>query len=136
VSIDKEQIIADLYNSFNARDIDGVLENLAPEVDWPNGMTGGREHGRAAVRRYWENQWKEINPRVEPMQMETTPDGKVHVRVQQVVTGLDGAILQNKKLEHVFTFDGPFVSRMDIIDRDPHPDDDEDEDGDGDGGDG
>ena len=52
-----------------------------------------------------------------------------------VVTGLDGAFLQNKKLEHVFTFEGPFVSRMDIIDRDPHPDDDEDEDGDGDGGD-
>ncbi len=46
-----------------------------------------------------------------------------------------GKILENKKIEQVFGFDGVFINRIDVIDRDPNPDDDEDEDGDGDGGD-
>jgi hypothetical protein len=66
------------------------------------------------------------------MQMVTTADGEVHVRVQQVVTAGDGKILENRKLEQVFGFVGVFINRIDVIDRDPAPDDDEDEDGDGD----
>ena len=45
----------------------------------------------------------------------------------QLVKGLDGAILQNKKLEHVFTFDGAFVKRMDIVDTGEDDDADDDE---------
>ena len=127
MTVDKDQTIAAIYNAFNARDIDGVLNHLAPDVDWPNGMTGGREHGRAAVKSYWEKQWKEIDPRVEPLRIDVAPDGKAHVRVHQFVTAKDGAVLQDKKIEHVYSFDGPFVSRMDINDADPHPEDDGDD---------
>jgi len=127
MTFDERAIIATIYKAFNARDIDGVLNHLAPDVDWPNGMTGGREHGRAAVKSYWEKQWREIDPRVEPLRVDITPDGKAHVRVHQFVTAKDGAVLEDKKIEHVFSFDGPFVSRMDIVDRDPHPEDDEDD---------
>ena len=28
---------------------------------------------------------------------------------------LDGEILQNRQVEHVFEFDGPFISRMTIV---------------------
>src|SRR5258705_6728346 len=41
-------MLRELYASFNARDIDAVLARLAPDVDWPNGMEGGRVHGRDA----------------------------------------------------------------------------------------
>jgi ketosteroid isomerase-like protein len=125
---DREQTIAAIYRAFNARDIDGVLAHLAPNVDWPNGMTGGRERGRAAVKRYWEKQWREIDPRVEPLRVDIDGDGKAHVRVHQLVRAKDGTVLDDKKIEHIYSFDGPFVARMDIIDRDPHPEDDEDED--------
>ena len=91
-------------------------------------MTGGREHGRAAVRQYWKRQWREIDPRVEPMQIDFDNAGIAHVRVHQLVKSLDGAVLQDKKIEHVYTFDGPFISRMTIIDADPDPEADEDED--------
>ena len=69
-----------------------------------------------------------IEPRVEPLRIDIAPDGKAHVRVHQFVTAKDGTVLQDKKIEHVYTFDGPFVARMDIVDRDPHPEDDEDDD--------
>ena len=82
MTIDKEQLIAAIYNAFNARDIDSVLNHLVPEVDWPNGMTGGREHGRAAVRTYWEKQWREIdklNARLQALEQAAAVAG-VHLR--------------------------------------------------------
>ena len=120
-------VLMDVYRAFNARDIDAVLNHMVPDVDWPNGMTGGREHGRAAVRSYWERQWQEIDPRVEPMQIDFDATGKAHVRVHQLVKSPQGAILQDKKIEHVYEFDGPFISKMTIVDADPNPEADEDE---------
>jgi hypothetical protein len=44
------ELLAHTYAAFNGRDIDAVLAVMHPEVDWPNGMGGGRVHGQAAVR--------------------------------------------------------------------------------------
>lgn len=134
MTTDHHDVLMGMYSAFNDRDIEEAIEFLAPEVDWPNAATGGRVHGRAAVRAYWEKQWQEIDPRVEPLQIDTDADGKVHVRVHQFVRALDGAILEDRKIEHIFTFDGVFVSQMTIIETDPDPDTDEDDD-DSDGGD-
>ncbi|MGH9765311.1 MAG: nuclear transport factor 2 family protein, partial [Blastocatellia bacterium] len=56
-----QDLLSDVYNKFNARDIDAVLAALHPEVDWPNGWEGGRVHGHAEVRDYWTRQWKELD---------------------------------------------------------------------------
>jgi hypothetical protein len=120
------EALMNLYRAFNQRDIDVVLAHLAPGVDWPNGMTGGRVAGRDAVRAYWLKQWSEINPRVEPLDINTAVDGSVHVRVDQLVRSLDGKILDNKQIEHVYEFDGPFIKRMTIVDARKAEDDEED----------
>ena len=52
-----EELLRRAYAAFNARDIDGALALMHPDVDWPNGMEGGREHGHDAVRAYWERQF-------------------------------------------------------------------------------
>ena len=56
-----------MYAAFNARDIESVLATLHPDVDWANGMDGGRVLGRADVRAYWTRQFEVIDPRVEPV---------------------------------------------------------------------
>ena len=38
--------------AFNARHIDALLEQMTPDVDWPNAWEGGRLHGREQVRDY------------------------------------------------------------------------------------
>ncbi len=111
----RRAMLTDLYRSFNQRDIDGVLAHLAPGVDWPNGVTGGREHGREAVRAYWTRQWQERDPRVEPLAIDLDGEGRAHVRVHQLVRSPAGAILSDSKLEHVYEFNGPFVQRMTIV---------------------
>lgn len=131
MSIDREKIVAEFYEAFNHRDMEVMEAHLAPEVDWTT-ADGGLQRGRSTFRTYWQGAWQATDIRIEPMQMVTAADGSVHVRAQQVVTSPDGKILENKKIEQIFGFDGVFISQIEVIDRDPNPDD-EDEDGDGDG---
>lgn len=125
---DREEFLMEMYRAFNARDIDGALANLAPEVDWPNGWKGGRIHGRAAVRAYWQRQWAEIDPRVEPVKIDAASDGRLHVRVDQLIRDKAGKIIANGPVEHVYTFDGAFIRRMDIVELPPDNEDEDDED--------
>ena len=59
-------VLRAIYNCFNARDIDGVLDALTDDVAWANGMEGGYVHGREGVREYWTRQWAIVSPHVEP----------------------------------------------------------------------
>jgi hypothetical protein len=93
-----------------------VLEQMSAEVDWPNAWEGGRVHGREAVRVYWLRQWSEIDPIVEPQDFTTLPDGRVAVDVRQIVRSLDGALLGEADVRHVYAFDGDLVTRMDVED--------------------
>lgn len=103
------------YAAFNVRDIDAVLAQMADDVDWPNAWQGGRLRGRKEVREYWTRQWAEIDPAVEPLSLEPRPDGRVAVEVAQTVRSLDGALLDEGRVVHVYTFaDDGRVARMDV----------------------
>jgi len=56
---EEERALRQAYEAFNDRDIDGALALMHPDVDWPNGMEGGRERGRLAVRAYWMRQFRD-----------------------------------------------------------------------------
>ena len=102
------------YEAFNARDIDGALALMHSDVDWPNGMTGGRERGHAAVRAYWTWQFEQIDSHVEPIGFEVDSEGRIVVDVHQVVRNLEGAVLSDGRVRHVYTFRDGLVERMDI----------------------
>jgi hypothetical protein len=87
------------------------------DVDWPNGMEGGREHGHAAVREYWSRQFGMIDSHVEPTRMTDEPDGRVRVDVHAVVRDLDGNLLSESDIEHVYSFRDGLVSHMEIRER-------------------
>jgi hypothetical protein len=103
-----------LYAAFNERDIDAVLEAMADDVDWPNAWEGGRLRGHEAVRGYWTRQWAAIDPRVEPVAIEELADGRVAVDVEQVVMDLDGAVVSEGRVLHVYELRGSLITRMDV----------------------
>jgi hypothetical protein len=105
-----------MYAAFNARDIDVLLEQMTADVDWRNAWEGGRLHGRAEVRDYWTRQWSVIDPGVEPVAFNVRPDGRVAVEVDQVVRGLDGAVLAEGRVVHVYSFRDGLIARMDVED--------------------
>jgi hypothetical protein len=108
------ELVRQLYDGFNARNIDAVLAALAEDVVWANGLDGGHVHGREAVRAYWIQQWAAISPHVEPKQITHTADGATSVDVHLVVHDLKGALLLDETVLHVFRVEGGKVKRFDI----------------------
>jgi limonene-1,2-epoxide hydrolase len=103
-----------LYERFNARDIEAVLAILHSDVMWANGMEGGHVHGHDGVRTYWTRQWAMINPRVEPTGFSAGADGAFNVRVHQTVRDLDGKLLSDKTVVHIFRIEDGLIRRFDI----------------------
>ena len=42
---EREELLRGAYDAFNARDIERALVLMHRNVDWPNGMEGGRVQG-------------------------------------------------------------------------------------------
>lgn len=108
-----------VYQAFNARDIDAALAALHPQVDWPNGMEGGRLRGRDRVRAYWARQWSLIDPRVVPLRFEQDGAGRIMVDVHQIVRDLAGNTLSDRIVQHVYTIRDGLVEHMEIRDMNP-----------------
>lgn len=110
-------VLEQAYAAFNARDIEAALELMHPDVDWPNGMEGGRVAGRDAVRDYWTRQFQMIDSHVDPVSFTEADDGRIAVAVRQTVRDLDGKVLSEGLVTHVYTLRDGRVARMDIVSR-------------------
>ena len=114
--MDAEATLRQTYRAFNDRDVDGVLERMHPDVDWPNAWEGGRVVGRDAVRAYWTRQFEQISGQVEPESLSEEADGAVTVGVHQVVhDAKSGDVLSDSRLLHRYWFDDVgLVTRMEV----------------------
>jgi hypothetical protein len=107
-------IIKKAYTGFNNREIDTVLSIMHPDIHWPKAFEGGYVIGHEAVRDYWTRQWSEINPKVEPVAITERPDGKVEVEVDQLVKDMQGNILFNGTVKHIYVIKNNLLYSMDI----------------------
>jgi hypothetical protein len=117
--VDTERLLARTYAALNARDIEAVLTAMHPEVAWPNGMQGGIVLGHGGIRDYWTRQWGLIDPSVEPMGFSPTGDGRVVVKVHQVVRDLAGNILKDQVVRHMYAFEDDLIKSMEIRESEP-----------------
>ncbi|MEP6595486.1 MAG: nuclear transport factor 2 family protein [Ginsengibacter sp.] len=111
---DAEIILKSAYQHFNNRDIEATLSAMHADVDWPNGMEGGFEHGHEAVRNYWTRQWKMFDPHVDPVQFKLEEDGRINVTVHQVVHDIEGKLLVDQMIHHIYTIEGGLIKNMEI----------------------
>ena len=102
------------YAAFNARDIDAALAMMTPDVVWPKAFKGGFVRGPAEVRAYWTEQWREINPHVEPVAFYPEDAGHILVDVHQVVRDLAGAVLADEHVGHRFTLADGLIQAMEV----------------------
>ena len=111
---DESDLLSRMYDHFNARDMEKVLAAMHEDVVWANGMDGGYVQGREGARRYWTRQWGMISPHVEPLRFSAVPDGTITVEVHQTVRDLDGELLADKQVGHIFTIEKGLIRRFDI----------------------
>ena len=110
-----EHLIRDLYAAFNARDVDAVIAQLHPDVDWPNAWEGGRLQGHAAVRDYWARQFAAIDGRVEPVEItETATDGSRSPSSRP--SGHSTArLIADGRVGHVYTIRDGRIAHMEVV---------------------
>ena len=113
---DSRTVIEQAYTAFNRRDIDGALALMTEDVSWPKASEGGRVVGKDEIRAYWTRQWSEFDPRVEPLAITVGDEGKIRVRVHQLVKSLDGDVLSDSEVLHLFTLHGGLIAAMNIGD--------------------
>ena len=106
-------LLRNAYIAFNARDIDAALATMTQDVAWPRAFKGGFVEGHEAIRVYWTEQWREIDPHVEPMAFQCI-EGQICVTVHQVVRDLGGAVLADEETAHHFTLEGGRIRKMEV----------------------
>jgi ketosteroid isomerase-like protein len=109
-----DEFLKGVYERFNARDMETVLAAMTDDVVWANGMEGGHVHGRDGVRSYWTRQWAMVNPRVDPVGFSEGQDGEVVVEVHQVVHDLEGKLVVDQMVGHIFRLEDGRIKRFDI----------------------
>jgi hypothetical protein len=113
---DTKIMIEQAYSAFNKRDIDGALALMTQDVSWPKASEGGKVIGKEEIRAYWTRQWGEFDPYVEPLAMTEEDGGKIRVRVHQLVNSLQGDVLLDSEVLHVFTMKSGLIAAMDLKD--------------------
>jgi len=108
------EIIKTAYKGFNERKIDDVFAVMHHDVHWPKAFEGGYVIGYDAVRDYWTRQWSEINPIVEPVDINELANGKIEVEIDQLVKDLNGIVLFDGKVKHIYSFENNLIVSMDV----------------------
>ncbi|MFN6559087.1 MAG: nuclear transport factor 2 family protein [Nostoc sp. ChiSLP01] len=114
MSSNQQQFIQNLYDAFNKREIETIISFMQPDVKWANGLEGGFVYGRDAVREYWTNQFKIIQPQLEPLDYETDDDGRNVVTVHQIIKDLQGNLLADMTVQQIFTIENNLISLYEL----------------------
>jgi hypothetical protein len=89
---------------------------MTNDESWPKASEGGKVVGKEEIRAYWTRQWGEFNPHVEPLAITQGDEGKVHVRAHQLVKNLQGHVLSDSEVLHMFTVNAGLIAAMDLGD--------------------
>lgn len=109
-----QELIQKAYQAFNDRDIDTILQMMHPDIKWSRAWEGDYAQGYDEVRAYWQRQWKEINPKVTPVGFNVKSNRTLEVEVDQIVKDLEGNIVFDGKVKHIYTIQDGLLKQMDI----------------------
>jgi hypothetical protein len=111
-----ESFFKNIYQNFNDRKIDLVIETMTDDVQWANGMDGGYVYSHDGVRQYWTRQFGLVSSNVTPFQIDNE-SGVVKIKVHQVVHDLNGNLLADEMVVHFFHLRDGKIARFDIGDK-------------------
>jgi ketosteroid isomerase-like protein len=109
-----QQLLQNLYDAFNNRELETIISVMSPDVKWANGVEGGFVYGRDAVREYWTNQYKVIQVQLETLKFETDEKNRNVVTVHQIVKDLQGSLLVDTTVQQIFTIENGLIVLYEI----------------------
>ena len=109
-----QQFLQNLYDAFNKREIETIISFMRPDVKWAKVVEGGFVYGRDAVREYWTNQFKDIQPELETLKFETDENNRNVVTVHQIIKDLQGNLLADATVQQIFTIEDGLITLYEI----------------------
>lgn len=109
-----KDVIKKAYTAFNERNIDDALSTMKADVQWSKAWEGGYISGHSEIKEYWTRQWTEINPKVTPVGFNERDNGSLEVKVHQNVKDLQGNLMFDGIVKHIYTFEDKLIKTMDI----------------------
>jgi hypothetical protein len=106
-------IIEQAYSAFNKRDIDGALALMTEDVSWPKASEGGRVVRKEEICAYWTRRSGEFDGHVEPLAITEEDGGRIQVRVHQMVRNLEGNVLSDSEVLHIFALNNGLIAVLD-----------------------
>jgi ketosteroid isomerase-like protein len=86
------ELLRSAYALFNAKDVDGFVTLLDPDIVWPDLAGGPTLRGVEAVRNYWRSAFSVVSARVMPHEF-LVDDDAVIVVIEREVLDADGRSL-------------------------------------------
>ncbi len=108
------ELLRNLYDAFNRREIETIISSMQSDVKWANGLEGGFIYGRTAVREYWIEQFKNIQPELRIIKFETDERNRDVVTVHQVIKDMEGNLLADATIRQIFTIENSLISLYEI----------------------
>jgi hypothetical protein len=115
VTAGADQILRRAYAAYNKRDVELAVALMTTDVTWPDVGDGGFVHGHDEVREHWRQQFRDVDPTIEPLGVRQLDDGRVGVDVHQVVRTTDGELISDERLLHAYTLREGLIERMEIV---------------------
>lgn len=112
-----EKLIQSLYERFNARDIESLLELLQPDVEWVNEPKESHVCGVDELRGHWTRQKNAA--RVHFDIVSSTPGEKGAFVVVQEKVWVNDELIFDGPVGHDFTVRDGKIVRCDIVDAYP-----------------
>jgi limonene-1,2-epoxide hydrolase len=109
-----QQLLQNLYDAFNNRELETIISVMHPDVKWANGVEGGFVYGRDEVREYWTNQYRVIQVQLETLKFETDEHNRNVVTVHQIVRDLQGDLLADMTVKQIFTIEDGAIALYEI----------------------
>src|SRR5215813_12051502 len=111
---DTTTLIQRAYAAFNTRNIDAALACMRDDVSWPKASEGGKVVGKEEIPAYWTPQWAAFDPHVEPLEILDLGGNRFEVRVHHLLKGLQGEVLSDSEVRHIYTISDGLIQSMDL----------------------
>lgn len=87
---------------------------MQANVKWSKAWKGGYIIRHDEIKEYWTRQWTEINSNVQPVGFAQRENRSLEVKVHQNVKALQGSLVFDGMVKHIYTFQDGLIKTMDI----------------------
>jgi hypothetical protein len=107
-------LIARYYDAIERRDLEAVLATTHAGVQFHDFLDGGEVEGLAAARDFYRRMF-ELAPDLDPITIETLPDGRVRVEFQSSVHSSSGHLWSDTRQAAIYTLVDGLIQGVELL---------------------